>query len=165
MERFTISLDDALAAAFDAWLAGRGYATRSEAVRDLLRAELARTAAQAGGGAPADCVASVSYVYDHHERRLAARLTALQHARHELVVATTHVHLDDAHCLETVVLRGDGAAVRRLAEAVCAERGVRHGQVNLIGLAPPGVAPHGHRHAHAATPVTDDGDTAAPSGR
>ena len=165
MERFTISLDDALAAAFDAWLAGRGYATRSEAVRDLLRAELARAAAQAGVVDATECVASLSYVYDHHERRLAARLTALQHERHELVVAATHVHLDDVHCLETVVLRGDGAAVRRLAEAVCAERGVLHGQVNLIGVAPPGAAPHGHRHAHADAPAADGGDAAAPSGR
>jgi CopG family nickel-responsive transcriptional regulator len=43
MDRFTISLDEQLAAAFDTWLAERGYTTRSEAVRDLLRAELERT--------------------------------------------------------------------------------------------------------------------------
>ena len=45
MDRFTISLDEQLAAAFDQWLGERGYTTRSEAVRDLLRAELERARA------------------------------------------------------------------------------------------------------------------------
>ena len=42
MERFTISLDDALAAEFDRLMAEHGYANRSEAVRDLLRVHLDR---------------------------------------------------------------------------------------------------------------------------
>ena len=37
MDRFTISLPDELARDFDRWIASRGYANRSEAVRDLLR--------------------------------------------------------------------------------------------------------------------------------
>jgi len=40
MQRFTISLQDELAEQFDAWIAHRGYENRSEAVRDMLRAEL-----------------------------------------------------------------------------------------------------------------------------
>ncbi len=167
MERFTISLDDRLAADFDGWIAGRGYASRSEAVRDLLRGELERSQARRQD-APAHCVACLSYVYDHHERQLAQRLTALQHAQHDLVVSALHVHLDHEHCLETVVLRGDSAAVRRLADALCAERGVHHGHLNLIS-----VELHGaHRHAAAAGPRPaaagddgDDGDGDAASGR
>ena len=42
MQRFTISLDDALAAEFDRLIAERGYGNRSEAVRDLLRGQLDR---------------------------------------------------------------------------------------------------------------------------
>ena len=38
VERFTISLDEDLARAFDALIAERGYSNRSEAVRDILRA-------------------------------------------------------------------------------------------------------------------------------
>ena len=48
MQRFTISLDDKLAEEFDAWIAGHGYANRSEAVRDLLRAELERASSKPG---------------------------------------------------------------------------------------------------------------------
>ena len=47
MQRFTISLEEQLAEDFDRLIAERGYANRSEAVRDLLRAELERTRAAA----------------------------------------------------------------------------------------------------------------------
>ncbi len=154
MDRFTISLDEPLAKAFDEWIAGRGYANRSEAVRDLLRAELARTRQAAQPAAP--CVACLSYVFNHHERELTERITQRQHAHHELTVAAQHVHLDHDHRLETVILKGSTAAVQRFADAVCAERGVHQGSVHLISLPAPAVAPaahaqaQAHRHAPAA---------------
>ena len=131
MQRFTISLEDKLAEEFDALIAARGYATRSEAVRDLLRAELERTRRQQPPKGA--CVACLSYVFNHHERDLAERITGLQHAHHDLTIATMHAHLDHDHCLETVILRGDSGEVQRFADALCAERGVHHGSVNLIG--------------------------------
>jgi CopG family nickel-responsive transcriptional regulator len=140
MDRFTISLDEQLAAAFDAWLTARGYTTRSEAVRDLLRAELERSRQQAPQGLHG--VACLSYVYNHHERELGERLAHMQHAHHDLTLSTTHVHLDHEHCLESVLLRGPAQAVRGFAETICAERGVHHGQLNLIS-----VDLH-HQHAH-----------------
>ena len=132
MQRFTISLDEHLAEDFDRLIAERGYANRSEAVRDLLRAELERSRQHAPQGQ--QCVACLSYVYNHHERELGERLTTLHHAHHDLTLATMHAHLDHEHCLETVLLRGPAVQVRGLADAVCAERGVRHGQVNLISV-------------------------------
>ncbi len=130
MERFTISLDESLAASFDRLIRERGYANRSEAVRDMIRREL-ETRRVEMAEAP-HCVASLSYVYDHHERRLAERLTDLQHHAHDLVVSSMHVHLDHDNCLETLFLRGHTGEVRAFAEKLSAERGVRHGTLNLI---------------------------------
>ena len=140
MDRFTISLDPELAIEFDTFVAERGYASRSEAVRDVLRAQLSqrREAARPAGL----CVASLSYVYNHHERDLSERLASLQHDHHELVVSTTHVHLDHDHCIETMILRGRARAVRDFADRLTAERGVRHGQLNLVS------AELGHEHRH-----------------
>ena len=73
-------------------------------------------------------------MYDHHERQLAERLTEIQHAHHELTMATMHAHLDHKQCLETVMLKGPVKAVRALANALMAERGVRHGQLNVISV-------------------------------
>lgn len=143
MERFTISLDVQLAEAFDRWIAQRGYANRSEAVRDLFRAELERSRQQAPQGL--DCVASLSYVYNHHERDLGERLREMHHAHHDLTLSTMHVHLDHEHCLETVLLRGPAVDVRRFADSVCAERGVHHGALNLISV-------ESHQYHHHGDP-------------
>ncbi len=146
LERFTVSLDGDLAAAFERLIAERGYKNRSEAVRDLLRGELERSRQTAEG--EGHCVANLSYVYNHHERDLAERLTTLQHGQHDLTVATMHAHLDHENCLESVILRGATAAVRTFADALMAERGVRHGQVNLIAVE----IDSGHDHQHGYVP-------------
>lgn len=142
MERITISLDESLAQAFDSLIRERGYANRSEAVRDMLRREL-ETSRLARQEAPF-CVASLSYVYDHHERRLAERLTDLQHHAHDLVISSMHVHLDHDHCLETLFLRGETPEVRAFAEKLSAERGVRHGTLNLVPVELEGTTHHVH---------------------
>lgn len=142
MERFTISMDDQLAAEFDRLIAVRGYANRSEAVRDLVRGLLQRERTEEH--ADGYCVANLSYVFNHHERDLAERLTALQHGQHDLTVATLHAHLDHENCLESVILRGPTRAVRAFADAVIAERGVRHGSVNLVAVDVDGGTDHRH---------------------
>ena len=149
MERITISLDADLAAEFDRLIAERGYSNRSEAVRDLLRTHL--VAARQKRGEASHCVANLSYVYNHHERDLAERLTALQHGQHDLTVATMHAHLDHENCLESVVLRGPTAAVRSFADALIAERGVRHGQINLIDVEVDAGRAHGHGYRPAGS--------------
>ena len=141
MERFTISLDAGLARQFDAFIAKRGYGNRSEAVRDLIRNALEDDTVR--GTESGHCVANLSYVYNHHERELAERITALQHDRHDLTVAAMHCHLDHENCLESVILRGPSDAVRGFAEALIAERGVRHGDLNMIA-----VEQSGPGHAH-----------------
>jgi CopG family nickel-responsive transcriptional regulator len=132
MDRFTISLDENLATAFDALIKERGYSTRSEAVRDILRKHLQQNAEQRDSRGA--CVANLSYVYNHHERELAERLTSIQHAHHELTVATMHAHLDHEQCLETVMLKGSVKRVREFADEIIAERGVRHGVLNLVNV-------------------------------
>jgi CopG family nickel-responsive transcriptional regulator len=142
MQRFTISLEDRLAREFDAVIRRRGYGNRSEAVRDMLRGSIEKSRV-ARGEAPY-AVGCLSYVYNHHERDLAERLMGLQHEHHDLAVSTMHVHLDHEHCLETVMLKGPVQAVRKLANAIAAERGVRHGQLNLVMVE----VDRGHTHAH-----------------
>jgi CopG family transcriptional regulator, nickel-responsive regulator len=144
MQRFTISLDEDLAQQFDRLIAARGYGNRSEAVRDMLRAQL--EALRLERDEARYCVANLSYVYNHHERALAERLTQLQHEHHDLVVATMHAHLDHDHCIETLILKGLTRTVRRFADVLSAERGVRHSKLNLVSTE---IEPHTHRHQGA----------------
>ena len=161
MERFTISLDDNLAREFDWLIAERGYQNRSEAVRDILRSQLEVLRLEKGEATL--CIANLSYVFNHHERSLAERLTQIQHDHHDLMVATMHAHLDHDNCIESVLIKGATQAVRRFADALSAERGVRHSQLNLVALEEdlhPHTHPHGprgseheyrHHHYHPKT--------------
>jgi CopG family nickel-responsive transcriptional regulator len=144
VERFTISLEGALAREFDKLIRTRGYRNRSEAVRDVLRHRIESDRLQRGE-APY-CVGCLSYVYNHHEHDLAERITELQHRHHDLVVAATHAHLDHDQCIESVILRGPTREVRAFADALAAERGVRHGQLNVV---PVDVGAGRPRHVHA----------------
>jgi CopG family nickel-responsive transcriptional regulator len=156
MQRVTISLDDELLTELDSFAAARGYANRSEAVRDLVRSGLQQLDTR--NPADRECVATLAYVYDHRARELAGRLTDRFHAHHHLALATMHVHLDHDSCLEMAVLRGPTAEVRRFGEQVIAERGVVHGRL-LSVPAQLSTERHTHgttgAHAHAHMRVRD----------
>mgnify|MGYP000562440238 CR=1 FL=1 len=154
MQRFTISLDPALALQFDQLIDQRGYVNRSEAVRDLIRAQLGTAHLQAPGKTTQWCVATVSFVYNHHELTTAQRVIGLQHDHHDLVVTSSHIHLDHDHCLETVVLRGPFLEVQSFAEQLVALRGARHGNIHMVPLHPqPPAHAHTHQHQHLHPPL------------
>ncbi len=157
MQRITLSIDDELAATLDRHMKKHRYASRSEALRDILREVEAREQLEEGKKGKDDgfCVATLAYVYDHETRDLGRRLTQAQHKHHDLQVATLHVHLDHDSCLEVSILRGPTQAVRTLADDTISQRGVRHGQLHLVPAAlgrekhSHGGTPHGHSHIHA----------------
>lgn len=161
MERVTISLDDELLAEFDRFIRRKGYSNRSEAVRDVLRERL-QNDQLTDGGAP-HCVGSLFYVYNHHERELARRITQIHHANHDLIRSTMHVHLDHENCLEVSLLEGPTAAVRELADSISSETGVRHGKVHLVPVEMDGGhhhhghdgdhADHSHHHTHPSPKI------------
>ncbi len=141
MERVTISMSDEFAIELANFMAAHHYDNRSEAVRDLARLGLKQ--AKLDSNVAGDCIATLSYVFNHHTRDMARRLTDAHHAHHQLQVATLHVHLDHENCLELAVLRGDAGAVRGFSSAVIAERGVTHGQVSFI---PTTIQTEAHHH-------------------
>lgn len=128
LTRVSISLESALLEDFDKHIAGKGYATRSEAIRDLIRELMVRDKARKAQG---DQVAVVTLVYDHHARELAARLIDKQHHHHDLVVSSMHVHLGERHCLEVSILRGSGKEVTHLGDELIATKGVLHGEITF----------------------------------
>ncbi|GKS57102.1 putative nickel-responsive regulator [Nitrospira sp.] len=125
--RFGVSLDGQLLRAFDRLIEAKGYATRSEALRDLIRANLV----EAEWAANRETVGSVTIVYDHHVRDLSRKLTHIQHDFQGHVLAGMHVHLDHDHCLEVLVVKGKGAEIRKVADALLSVKGVKHGKLTL----------------------------------
>lgn len=145
MQRITITIDDALLTAVDGLCKRKGYASRSEAVRDIVRDALGP--AQAASAGSAACYGALSYVYSHGTRDLARRLTDEGH-QHGISVASMHVHLSRGDCLEVAVLHGSAARMRTYADTVTTQRGVRYGHLHLI---PEGDDALGRRHGGVST--------------
>src|SRR5277367_6717329 len=148
MQRVTITIDDELDLELDRFMKARGYANRSEAIRDLARNGLQQASVETGG--PGQCVAALVYLYDHEARDLPKRLTRDFHHRHDLAQTTLHVHLDHDSCMEVTVLKGRGSDVQKFADHIIAERGVRHGHV--VYLPADDAHEHGHSHGHSHSP-------------
>jgi CopG family nickel-responsive transcriptional regulator len=124
--RFGVSIEENLLAEFDRAIEKQGYANRSEAIRDLIRDRLVDLQWEAGSE---EAVATVTLVFDHGMRELAEKLDHLQHHEFEVIVSSTHVHLDEQSCLEVLILRGPAERLRRIAEKLISVRGVRHGKL------------------------------------
>lgn len=130
LERIGVAIDGALLEKFDKLIAKRGYANRSEAFRDLIRAELVKEASESPAG---EVVGTITLLYDHHVRLLTGKLTDLQHDFHDQILSTLHVHLDHENCLEVIVVQGKAAAVRKVADLLISTRGVKHGRLTVTG--------------------------------
>ena len=59
------------------------------------------------------------------------KLIDLQHEHHGLVLSVMHVHLDEQHCIEVLVVRGTSAAVRSVADRLIGTKGVKHGKLTM----------------------------------
>ncbi|MGD0890435.1 MAG: nickel-responsive transcriptional regulator NikR [Terracidiphilus sp.] len=126
LSRIGIALDSDLLKRFDRSISKRGYTNRSEAFRDLIRDRLVteQTAAP-----DAVVVGTVTLIYDHHSSGISEKLTEIQHAHHELVVSTSHAHLDHDSCLEVLIVHGRSATVADFADRLIGLKGVQHGRL------------------------------------
>ncbi len=128
LNRIGVAIENDLLKKFDVLIEARGYTNRSEAFRDLIRAELVR---ESSARPAAPVVGSLTVVYDHHVRLLEEKLTDLQHKHHRLIVAVLHVHLDHDNCMEILALRGPSADVQSFAHQLTAVKGVKHAQLAI----------------------------------
>jgi CopG family nickel-responsive transcriptional regulator len=149
LSRIGVALDSDLLQQFDQWMGRRGYTNRSEAFRDLIRDRLVgeRTATP-----KAVVVGTVTLIYDHDAHGVGEKLTQLQHEHHELVVSTSHSHLDHDSCLEVLIVHGRSAAVEQFASKLIALKGVQHGRLVMTvpaqALAASADKVHKHPHSH-----------------
>ena len=120
--RFSVSLPDSLLAELDRRVIRRGYASRSELVRDLIRERMVEDKWKAD---TEKVVGVLTISYDHHQRGLSQKILDLQHSRHVNILCTTHVHLDRDNCLEIIIIKGRPREIEQIAIECGGLRGVR----------------------------------------
>lgn len=122
--RFGVAMDRTLLAAFDRRIAARGYENRSEALRDLVRADLARGEWDLGGRV----AATLTVVYDVRARDPLAEVVD-EHA--EVVLGSLRVPLSRGRALEVMALSGAAPALTSLAGRIGGARGVLSCELTL----------------------------------
>ena len=123
--RFGVSIDEILLKQFDALIEEKRYTNRSEALRDLIRDHLVEQEWDENK----ETIGTITIVYDHHVHELMEKLTDLQHQYQKLIKSTLHIHLDEHRCLEVLVVQGRSGHIRKIADALIATKGVKHGKL------------------------------------
>jgi CopG family nickel-responsive transcriptional regulator len=141
--RFSVSLEADLLEHFDRFCKEGHFATRSEAIRQLLRDTLTTHAWESDAQ---DAAATLTLVYDHHRTHLADKLMDLQHRNTHVVVSTMHIHLDHDLCLEVIALRGRAGALQKIASELSGLKGIYKGQ--LVLATTEGKHSQGHKDSH-----------------
>lgn len=141
--RTGVSLEEDLLKEFDRLIANRGYANRSEALRDLIREALLSETVDLNK----PVVGTLSLVYDHHVPNLSQKLTETQHAAGAMILAATHVHLDHSYCLEVIIMKGRSRELQGIANRMLALRGVELGKLVLTNSGKD-LKSGNHSHAH-----------------
>jgi CopG family nickel-responsive transcriptional regulator len=120
--RLSVSLPESLREELDSRIIAKGYASRSEFVRDLIREQIV---ADKWADANEDVVGVLTISYDHHQRALVGKLIEAQHSHYVNKVCSTHVHLDHDTCLEVIIIQGKAPQILKLSRAIGGIRGVK----------------------------------------
>jgi CopG family nickel-responsive transcriptional regulator len=124
--RFGVSLKSSLLEKFDRLIEENGYKNRSEAIRDLIRE---RMITEEWAAADRETVGVFSLVYNHEQRELNATLTNIQHRYVDIIVSSTHIHIDHHNCLEVIILKGQSSLIKKITDDLASTRGVKHGKL------------------------------------
>ena len=115
-------------AEFEAEYYAENRANRSEAVRNLMRGYVSSERWKCNGG---QVCATITIVYDHHLPDLTRSITAAQHDFGDVIICSTHVHLNHETCLECVITKGASQEIQGFIEALRKIRGIKSLNVNV----------------------------------
>ncbi len=132
LSRIGISLPKNLLDKFDEIINYRGYSSRSEGIRDAIRSYI--TYYKWMSDVKGERQGVITMIYDHEQRGLLATLTDIQHEFMEITQATLHSHVSHDRCLEIILIRGDGADLKGLAERLMSQKGVESVKLTTIPI-------------------------------
>lgn len=135
VDRISISLPEDLHAELDMMVAERGFESRSQAIKDMLRQHLVEHKVQTGKQV---MVGTITLLYNNASSGLQKTLADLQYQHVNEVISSLHVHLMDNQTMEVILVQGPVQLLQRIANAMITQRGVITGKLQLVSaLMPP----------------------------
>jgi CopG family nickel-responsive transcriptional regulator len=127
VERISISVPPDLLEEFDGAVGRIGYRDRSKALQVAMRNFIVDYTWSTSEGKQA--AGAIMLTYDHRSHHVEETLTDTEHRYREVISATTHIHLDESHCLEIISVEAQPRRIQELAKAV-----MRTSHVNQLKL-------------------------------
>jgi CopG family nickel-responsive transcriptional regulator len=121
MRTLNVSLTDDLIIRIDKMITEKGYATKSEVVRDALRSYFAELDWELSLEGEILAVVAISFRTDR--KGIFDVINLLAHRYEEIIATTVHHHLGRS-CLEVVLARGAASMIRDFVEELRAVRGI-----------------------------------------
>ena len=128
LTRFSITVPEELLNEFEKSYYSEHRKNRSVAVQSLMREYIARERWRGNTG---EIYATITIVYDHHLPELTGKLTAAQHDCGDVILCSTHVHINHATCLECVITKGLAEDIQKFIETLKNIRGIKSLNVNV----------------------------------
>lgn len=128
VSRITVSLPAALLEDLDRLVAQRGYSSRSQAVAEVVNAQIVESRRQLGNDV---MVGTITLHYDRSVRGLQGKLADLQFQHIDEVISSFHVQLSANQVLEVILIQGRGRRLQDIANQMLSRRGVLGGRLEL----------------------------------
>ena len=132
LTRISISLPSDLLTKFDESMVRAGYTDRSKALQTAIHSLIDEYSWETND--KAEGAGAIIMMYDNHIYNQDKRSTRVQHKYSDIISASTHIHLENDNCLETIMVKGDIKKIRNLAKHLSENRGIKSLKVNFISV-------------------------------
>jgi CopG family transcriptional regulator, nickel-responsive regulator len=132
LTRISISLPSDLLTKFDESMVRAGYTDRSKALQTAIHSLIDDYSWKTNDNA--EGAGAIIMMYNNHIYNQDKRSTQVQHKYADIISASTHIHLENDNCLETIMVKGDIKRIRDLAKHLSENRGIKSLKVNFISV-------------------------------
>mgnify|MGYP003589235277 CR=1 FL=1 len=138
VSRISISLPEELLTELDEMVEARGFASRSQAINDMLHQFLVEHKRERGDDVMAG---TITLFYDNSVSGLQKHLADLQYRHVAEVISSLHVHLVHNQTMEVILVQGPARTLQAIADEMITTRGVISGKMQLVTAVIPPLHP------------------------
>jgi CopG family nickel-responsive transcriptional regulator len=124
----SVSVPEKLLTHVEASIKEQGFANRSEIVRQALRTFImeSRSLRELTG----EIAASITIIYEREATK--GQISEIQHSFGNIISTFLHAHIDEAHCLEVIVVKGEAENIRKLVDAFRTNEQISQIKVSIL---------------------------------
>ena len=134
LRRISMSLPNTLLDQFDKSMKNAGFADRSKAIQSSLYEFIYNNEWKENQHDDSNGAGVLVILYDNHLFGTETGSIQNQHEYTDIIVSSTHLHLDQHNCLETIMLRGKIKRIKVFMKFISESRGIKSLKMHYVGI-------------------------------